>query len=177
MPACPTNAIVAPGVIDANRCVSWLLQKPGVFPREHREALGNRIYGCDDCQSSCPHTRNLSVPVSISGTSLRVALGVRTLLTLNDEELMAECDGWYVHDRNPLWIRRNALVIAGNEALPSEEWKEIIGRYVNSDEPVLRAHAVWAAARLGFTSLIPVTDSHEMVREELAHLPTLRSNL
>ncbi len=177
MPACPTEAIVAPGVIDAHRCLSWLLQKPGVFPREYREALGNRIYGCDDCQTSCPHTRNLSVPVSVGGMSLRVALGVRTLLTLDDESLMEACDGWYVHDRNPMWIRRNALIIAGNEALPTDEWKQIIGQYVGSAEPVLRAHAVWAAARLGFTTLIPVTDADEMVRAELAHLPTLRSNL
>ena len=42
---CPTGAIVAPGVVDARRCLSWLLQKPGDFPLEYREALGDRIYG------------------------------------------------------------------------------------------------------------------------------------
>jgi epoxyqueuosine reductase len=90
---------------------------------------------------------------------------------------MKQCDGWYVHDRNPLWIRRNALIILGNSAEPTSDTAAIIDRYVQSTEPVLRAHAVWAAARLGLTSLIPVTDDHEMVRDELAHLPTLRSNL
>ena len=53
---CPTNAIVAPGVVDANKCLAWLLQKPGVFDREYRVALGDRIYGCDDCQEVCPPT-------------------------------------------------------------------------------------------------------------------------
>ena len=51
---CPTGAIVAPGVVDANRCLAWLVQQPGTFPVEYREALGDRIYGCDDCQEVCP---------------------------------------------------------------------------------------------------------------------------
>ena len=54
---CPTGAIVAPGVVDARRCLSWLLQADGDFPREYREALGDRIYGCDDCQEVCPPNR------------------------------------------------------------------------------------------------------------------------
>src|SRR5690606_20411219 len=51
---CPTGAIVAPGVVDANRCLAWLVQRPGTFPVEYREALGDRLYGCDDCQTVCP---------------------------------------------------------------------------------------------------------------------------
>jgi epoxyqueuosine reductase len=176
IPACPTDAIVSPGVIDANRCLSWLLQKPGVFDRSHREALGNRIYGCDDCQTSCPHTQRWSVPVTVR-TKIRPSLDVEFLLTADDATLMAECDGWYVHDRNPLWVRRNALIILGNTATPTPAVAAIVAAYMNSDEPILRAHAVWVAARLGLSSLIPVTDSDEMVRDELAHLPTLRSDL
>ncbi len=52
--ACPTGALVAPGVLDARRCLAWLVQAPGVFPVEHRVALGDRLYGCDDCQEVCP---------------------------------------------------------------------------------------------------------------------------
>ena len=51
---CPTGAIVAPGVVDARRCLAWLVQSPGVFPRDTRAALGNRLYGCDECQEVCP---------------------------------------------------------------------------------------------------------------------------
>ena len=54
---CPTGAIVAPGVVDARRCLAWLLQTDGPFPREHRVALRDRIYGCDDCQEVCPPNR------------------------------------------------------------------------------------------------------------------------
>ncbi len=54
---CPTGAITAPGVVDARRCLSWLLQAEGPFPPDLREALGGRIYGCDDCQEVCPPNR------------------------------------------------------------------------------------------------------------------------
>jgi epoxyqueuosine reductase len=57
---CPTGAIVAPGVVDARRCLAWLLQIEGPFPHEHRVALGDRLYGCDDCQEVCPPNRRLS---------------------------------------------------------------------------------------------------------------------
>ena len=70
--ACPTGAIIEPGVIDANRCLAWLLQKPGVFPREYRVALGDRLYGCDDCQEVCPpNVRFASVPRRRSARSPR----------------------------------------------------------------------------------------------------------
>ena len=181
LPACPTDAIVDAGVIDANRCLSWLLQKPGIFEHRYREALGNRIYGCDDCQTSCPHTQRWSVPVRIRSSVQRVirtALDCEHLLTIDDHELMSECDGWYVHERNPMWVRRNALIILGNTARPdSESVRSIVHRYVSSPEPILRAHAVWAAARLGLTSLIPTSDTDEMVRYELEHLPALRGDL
>jgi epoxyqueuosine reductase len=54
---CPTQAIVAPGVVDARRCLAWHLQMEGPFPPEFREALGDRIYGCDECQEVCPPAR------------------------------------------------------------------------------------------------------------------------
>ena len=52
--ACPTGALDTAGQLDARRCLAWLLQAEGIFPREYRAALGNRFYGCDDCQDVCP---------------------------------------------------------------------------------------------------------------------------
>jgi epoxyqueuosine reductase len=177
MPACPTDAIASPGVIDANRCLSWLLQKPGVFDSRFREALGNRIYGCDDCQTSCPHTQRWSVPVSLTSVPRR-SLDVEFILTATDDELMKHVDGWYVHDRNPVWVRRNALIIMGNVADPrSPAVVLLLQAYLSSPEPVLRAHAVWAAARLGLFALLPSSDDNEMVRSELSRLPALRGDL
>ena len=54
IPACPTGAIIAPGVLDARRCLSAILQSPGWIPAEIRTAVGDRLYGCDDCLDACP---------------------------------------------------------------------------------------------------------------------------
>ena len=68
---CPTGAIVEPGVIDANRCLAWLLQRPGIFPIEYRAALGDRLYGCDDCQEVCPPNIRFATPRARLGPSAR----------------------------------------------------------------------------------------------------------
>lgn len=180
LPACPTGAIVEPGVVDANKCLSWLLQKPGVFDRQYRVALKDRIYGCDDCQTVCPPTLRKSVPVKITGTPLR-HIDALWILDASDEELMKRCDPWYVHQRNPLWLRRNALVILGNIARPSDERVvSALRANIGAQDSILRAHAIWAAARLGLTSLfahLENTVQDEMVRDELENLPTLRGDL
>jgi epoxyqueuosine reductase len=57
MPACPTGALIAPGVLDARRCLAWVLEAPGPIPPELRKAVGDRVYGCDECQVVCPPNR------------------------------------------------------------------------------------------------------------------------
>ena len=181
--SCPTEAIVSPGVIDANRCLSWLLQKPGVFPREHREALADRIYGCDECQSTCPPTQRSvvagEVPVTLTSRHRR-HLDALWMLEVTDVELLDACDPWYIHERNPLWLRRNALVILGNIGDPSDaEVRRVLDSMLRSAEAVLRSHAVWACAKLGLTDMLAIVDADpdEMVQNELAHLPTCRDDL
>ena len=175
-PACPTGAIIEPGVIDGNRCLSWLLQKPGIFDRHYREALADRIYGCDDCQTVCPPTKRAGAQPALSNHVPFV--DAVSWLHLDDNALEAASDGWYVHGRDMTWVRRNLLIIVGNVGHPSDERVvEVVRRYLSHERPELRAHAVWAAARLGLTSLLYFDDPDELVAEELAHLPTLRGDL
>jgi epoxyqueuosine reductase len=175
-PACPTNAIIEPGVIDANRCLSWLLQKPGIFDRAYRVALADRIYGCDDCQTVCPPTKRGGSQPSMPHHAPYV--DAVAWLHLDDNALEAASDGWYVHGRDMTWVRRNLLIILGNIAQPTDERVvDVVRRYLSHERPELRAHAVWAAARLGLNSLLHEDDPHELVAEELAHLPTLRGDL
>ncbi|MCE2735218.1 MAG: tRNA epoxyqueuosine(34) reductase QueG [Ilumatobacteraceae bacterium] len=176
IPACPTNAIVESGVIDANRCLSWLLQKPGIFNAEYREALGDRIYGCDECQVVCPPTKKFGTQPAPETVQSHV--NVLALLSLSDTELDAACDRWYVHDRDMTWVRRNLLIVLGNVGQPSHsDTVETLRRYLSHERPELRAHAVWAAARLGLSHLLHTDDPHPMVVTELQNLPPLRGTL
>ena len=176
IPACPTGAIPAPGVIDANRCLSWLLQKPGVFPPEFREALHDRIYGCDDCQTACPFTRRR--PPAAPDGPVESSIDILGLLSCDDATVMERVDRWYVHDRDAVWVKRNLLINLGNVAHPSDQRTVAALRDALADErPVLRAHAVWAAARLGLYGLLPADDPDGMVRDELSRLPALRGDL
>lgn len=174
--ACPTQAIIEPGVIDSNRCLSWLLQKPGVFDPRFREALGDRIYGCDDCQTVCPITKR----AELAPDDKRIKSTVRVLdyLDMDDSQLNTETERWYVHKRNMTWVRRNLLIVLGNIGVASEpRTLMMVKRYLANDQGVLRAHAVWAAARLGLVHLIDYSDQDDLVRAELADLPPMRADL
>jgi epoxyqueuosine reductase len=176
IPACPTGAIVKDGVIDANKCLAWLLQKPGTFDREFRVALHDRIYGCDDCQTACPQVRRKEL--SESTEQLQSMIEVLAWLSMDDETLNESCMRWYVHKRDMTWIRRNLLIVLGNIADPKNpDVVDAIRKYLSHSRSELRAHAVWAAGRLGLTELINHEDSDPMVRDELLHLPTLREGL
>ncbi len=145
---CPTSAIVAPGVVDARRCIAWLVQAGGEIPSEFRVAVGDRLYGCDDCQEVCPPNR--ARPALVAAVEPRVDLG--WVLTAPDDELLQRLGRWYIADRDVDVIRRTALVVLGNTAEPS--WGrafvvDLLNRYLAADSDVLRNHAVWAARRLG----------------------------
>jgi epoxyqueuosine reductase len=150
--ACPTGAIVAPGVVDARRCLAWLVEAPGSFPAAFREALGDRIYGCDDCQEVCPPNRVLDrrsdAPHVEPGAQSDVDLV--ELLALDDDTLLSRYGRWYIAQRDPRVVRRNALVALGNVGdASSPPVVATLRRYLDSDDDLLREHAEWAAARLG----------------------------
>ena len=172
--ACPTGAIVENGVVDAAKCLAWLIQKPGVFDSRYRVALGNRIYGCDDCQEVCPPTLRLSITAKPTAEAQQW-LPVLQLLELDDATLLSQFSHWYITERNPTWVRRNALIILGNVADGSKaEVQSAIVRYLQHPQPVLRAHAVWAAARLNLQHLIDFSDNDPLVADELRSLPSPR---
>lgn len=182
--ACPTGAIVDDGVIDARRCLAWLVQQTGVFPRQHRVALGDRIYGCDDCQDVCPPGRRdlRAVDDGAGQTESRAArdtpppdawVSVLDLLDpdVGDDELLARYGRWYIPRRDPRHLRRNALVVLGNVGDAGDaEQRATLARWCHSDDDLLRAHAVWAAARLGLTDLVDARrdDPSPLVRAEVA---------
>lgn len=185
--ACPTQAIVAPGVIDARRCLSWSLQTKGEFPLEHRVALGDRIYGCDDCQDVCPPNRLEIRRAAPSGSGSAVPQGdpehawvpIIELLALDDEAIMAKHGRWYVPSRDPDYIRRNALVVLGNTGNGDQPAvRRALNDALAHPRALVRAHAVWAARRLGCEDLVlnVASDPDPMVQVEMQRaVPLLAS--
>lgn len=141
---CPTGAIVAPGVVDARRCLAWLLQAKGDFPIEHRAALGDRIYGCDECQEVCPPNRRATARGHDAD-----GVDVVEMLQASDDALLDQYGRWYIAGREPRYLRRNALVVLGNTASP-EDGRAVttIERYRHDPDPMLRSHADWAATQM-----------------------------
>jgi epoxyqueuosine reductase len=151
---CPTGAIVAPGVVDANRCLAWLVQQPGTFPVEYRRALGDRLYGCDDCQEVCPPTVRLGRRHTVHlGERAQAWVDVLDLLDATDDELVSRHGAWYLANRDPRWWRRNALVVLGNIGDAGDDrTRRTLERYRGHIDPILREHADWAAEQLGLVA-------------------------
>jgi epoxyqueuosine reductase len=166
---CPTGAITAPGVVDARRCLSWLLQAVGPFPRAHRAALGARIYGCDECQEVCPPNRRSPRRPPTSAT--RPWAPLLELLDPDDAVVLGWADRWYIPQREVRYVRRNALVVLGNVGDPADPAvAEVLSRHLRHADALLRAHAVWATRRLGREDLLPdpTGEADPDVLEELA---------
>ena len=141
----------------------------GTFPVDQRVALGDRIYGCDDCQEVCPPNRVEVRRAAPGGRGEPVPFGdpdrawvpVLALLAASDDELMAAHGRWYVPERQPRYLRRNALVVLGNvgDGRDPAVRAALAGALADPD-PLLRAHAVWSARRLGCDDLL-VTVAHD----------------
>ncbi|MSW56679.1 MAG: tRNA epoxyqueuosine(34) reductase QueG [Actinobacteria bacterium] len=146
---CPTGAIVAPGVVDARRCLAWLVQAEGTFPMEFREALGDRIYGCDECQEVCPPARRSpQAKETIDASSSWVDL--LWMLNAEDDELLSQVGRWYIPRRDPRYLRRNALLAIGNSADPHDaDVRAAVEAFALADDEMLSEHAKWSLQRLG----------------------------
>ena len=173
--ACPTGALVGAGQLDARRCLAWLLQAPGVFPVEFRVALGDRLYGCDDCQTACPVNRIATRRHQPDEPEAHAQpwVNILDLLRLGDGPLMELVGRWYIPGREPRYVRRNALIILGNTADPADPAViATVSRSLGDADPIVRSHAVWAAGRLGRPDLLRAleADGDPLVRAELARL-------
>ena len=146
---CPTAAIVAPYEVDARRCISYLtIELPGAIPLELRPLVGNRIYGCDDCQLCCPWNR--LARVGDADFSPRHGLDAAQLAELfawdeNDfaERLAGSPIRRIGHAR---WLRNIAVALGNSPA--SKSARAALGARADHPSPLVREHVGWALARL-----------------------------
>lgn len=150
---CPTQAITAPYALDARRCISYLtIEHPGSIPVEFRKAMGNRVYGCDDCQLVCPwnkYARHTSVP----DFAERHQLGSATLVELwswSEAQFNQRHEGSAIRRIGYSRWRRNLAIALGNALasnLDAQSKKEIANQLrdgLQSADPLVAEHITWA---------------------------------
>jgi epoxyqueuosine reductase len=144
--ACPTAAIVEPGTVDANRCISyWTIEHRGAVPETVRGGLGDWIFGCDVCQEVCPWNESFAAEPIGDPFGWREELrGLDPLeiLAMDEATFRRRFSGTALMRARWDGLRRNACIVLGNrgrrEALPALE------RALDDPDPVIRSHAAWA---------------------------------
>jgi epoxyqueuosine reductase len=148
--ACPTAAIIAPRQLDARRCISYLtIEHAGPIPLEFREAIGNRIYGCDDCLAVCPWNRFADAASTNQAFLPRAELAaprLADLLSLDDASFREMFSGSPIKRIGVDRMIRNCLIAAGNSGDPS--LRPAVAAHVASANPVVADAAQWAMERL-----------------------------
>lgn len=142
---CPTDAFPAPYQLDARRCISYLtIEYSGHIPLEFRGAMGNRIFGCDDCLAVCPWNKFASDSQDIKlGQSQNDPLTpLSELLRLDDDRFRKRYTTTPVRRVGYIRFMRNVLIASGNAR--SSELVPVIKPYLEHEDPRLRAMAVWA---------------------------------
>lgn len=149
MDICPTGAIVAPYVLDARRCIAYLtIEFRGTIPTELRPLMGNRIFGCDDCQWVCPWNR-FAQKTREMAFQPRAAWDQRTLIqwmTLDDAGFQREFQGTPIRRLRRGPFLRNVAVALGNgkdpKAIP------VLQRALRDPDPLIREHSAWALQQI-----------------------------
>ena len=150
MPACPTGAIVAPYVIDSNRCIAYLtIEHRGAIRRDLRALMGDRVFGCDICQEVCPVNVTRGTPTeepAYRAPQQFSTLDLEEVLALDEEAFRQRFQGSPIRRATRVGLQRNACVVLGNlgdaSAVPALE------RALHGSEALVRGHAAWALGRL-----------------------------
>jgi epoxyqueuosine reductase len=152
--ACPTDALVEPGVLDARRCISYLtIELKGSIPEDLRQPIGGLLYGCDICQDVCPWNVRFSKELPddspyaarepLAGKAARTL--ARELLEMTPEEFSRAFGKSPMKRAKLRGLKRNAAVVLGNVGTSDDI--DVLTRALD-DEPLVSEHAAWARARI-----------------------------
>jgi epoxyqueuosine reductase len=150
IPACPTGAIVSPYRLDARRCISYLtIELHGAIPAEMRRMLGNRIYGCDDCQLVCPWNKfaRAAAHPDFKARHRLDRTKLSELFAWTEEEFLARTEGSAIrrigYER---WLRNIAVALGNARATPENE--AALAARADDSSALVREHVAWARAEL-----------------------------
>ncbi len=147
--ACPTDAIVAPYLLDSNRCISYLtIEKRGSIPEGLRQGMGHHVFGCDICQDVCPWNRKApasSAPEFAARPGL-VNPDLQWLAEMPVEQFRETFRGSPIRRAKHSGLRRNALIAIGNSQNP--EFLPLVEKLSSDSDPTVAETARWAAGRV-----------------------------
>lgn len=150
---CPTNAFPAPYQLDAKACISYLtIENKGPIPKQYRKAMGNHIYGCDDCLAVCPWNKFAAASAAQKAFLPRAELAapaLADLLDMDDTAFRQIFSGSPIKRSGRNRMVRNALIGAGNSA--DQTLLPAVIKLLDDDESIVRGAAVWALAELDRT--------------------------
>ncbi|WP_251552198.1 tRNA epoxyqueuosine(34) reductase QueG [Neobacillus muris] len=161
--ACPTGALVQGGQINAKRCISFLTQTKDMIPEEFRDKIGNRIYGCDSCQTACPHNKgkDFHFHVEMEPDPETAKPLLKPILSLSNREFKKKFGTAAGSWRGKRPIQRNAIIALAHFK-DETSVPELIQVIENETNPVLKGTAVWALSKIGneaaYTALIKIKD-------------------
>ncbi|MCD9024530.1 tRNA epoxyqueuosine(34) reductase QueG [Cohnella silvisoli] len=148
--ACPTGALVGPGQLNAQRCISYVTQTKGLVEDDMMVKIGNRLYGCDTCQIVCPVNRKIDIrhhKELLPDPEVAKPL-LRPLLKMGNREFREKFGSGSASWRGRKPIQRNALIALGNFR-DAESVPDVVAVLREDPRPVLRATAAWALGRIG----------------------------
>ena len=157
--ACPARAIVAPYVLDARRCISYLTQLRGPIPRPLRPLMGNRIFGCDACQEVCPWNRNgleISEPI-FQPRPENLLPDLAPLVGMSVEEFSKRFQNSPIRRATRDGFVRNVVVALGNSG--NSEAVSALVRGLRDSSRMVRAHAAWALGRIADERIPQILES------------------
>ena len=151
---CPTDAFDEPNKLDARKCISYLtIENKNLIPKEFRKAMGNRIFGCDDCLAICPWNKYAKTSSEIKFNSSKYNFSLSELLKLNDKEFRLKFKGSPIKRIGRDRFLRNCCIAAGNSC-DTKLISDLISLILNDKSSLVRGAAVWAFQELARDSII-----------------------
>lgn len=177
IPACPTGAIIAPYVIDSNRCISYLtIEHRGSIPKELRPMIGDMLFGCDLCQEVCPVNKKLGEPTTHSefySSEGAVGMDLSEILFMDEDSFQRRFRNSPVRRATRIGLQRNACIVLGNSK--DKRVVPLLSHALVKGESLVREHAAWALGQIkGQAALLAlksawISESDSAVLEEISN--------
>jgi epoxyqueuosine reductase len=147
--ACPTDALIAPYQLDANKCISYLtIEKRGVIPEKMRDGMGQQVFGCDICQDVCPWNRKApaTAAMEFQPRAGLVNPALQWLAEITDEEFREKFRGSPIRRTKRSGLRRNAVIAMGNSG--NQDFVPVLEKLASDEDPIVAEMARWSRDKL-----------------------------